>query len=55
MTDPGKLIAGWLDGSLNEAEQAELNAWLKSDEDNMRPLYRCRDVRTGDSISNHRH
>ena len=27
---------GWLDGSLNEAEQAELNAWLKSDEDNMR-------------------
>jgi len=36
MTDPGKLIAGWLDGSLNEAEQAELNAWLKSDEDNMR-------------------
>lgn len=36
MTDPEKLITGWLDGSLNEAEQAELNEWLKTDEDNMR-------------------
>ena len=40
MTDPEKLIAGWLDGwldgSLNEAEQAELDEWLKTDDDNMR-------------------
>ena len=36
MTHPGKLIAGWLDGSLNEAEQAELNVVLSSDEDNSR-------------------
>ena len=36
MTDPEKLIAAWLDGSLNEAEQAELNDWLKTDDENMR-------------------
>ena len=36
MTDPEKLIAGWLDGSLDEAEQAELDEWLKTDDDNMR-------------------
>ena len=36
MSDPEKLIAGWLDGSLDDAEQAELNEWLKVDDDNMR-------------------
>ncbi len=36
MTDPEKLIAGWLDVSLNEAEQAELDEWLKANDENMR-------------------
>ena len=36
MTDPEKLIDGWLDGSLTEPEQAELDEWLKTDDDNMR-------------------
>ena len=36
MTDPEKLIAGWLDGSLTEAEHTELDEWLKTDDDNMR-------------------
>ena len=36
MTDPEKLMTGWLDGSLTEAERAELDKWLKTDDDNMR-------------------
>lgn len=36
MTDPEKLVTGWLDGSLNENEQDELDEWLKADADNMR-------------------
>ena len=36
MTDSERLIAGWLEGSLSEDEQADLDTWLKADDDNMR-------------------
>ena len=36
MTNPENFITGWLDGSLTEAERAELDEWLKTDDDNMR-------------------
>lgn len=38
MTGPEKLIAKWLNGSLDDDEQAELNEWLKTDDDNMRRI-----------------
>jgi anti-sigma factor RsiW len=36
MTDPEKLIAAYLDDSLDEAERAEVTAWLRSDAQNLR-------------------